>query len=511
MTQQEKNNYLLRFKRFQQSRERLFAPKIFKAIRSQYNTVIQHAKAEGLEASLNRIDTTPISTTLKELYTDAATIYGAKVRADLQRQKARMPMGFSEAVRAMIEAYYKTDILNTSQGITDTTKDLIREVFSNAYEIGLGIDDIIVQLENTELSRIRARLIARTETVTAANQGAMFVGSQSGYPLNKEWLAAIDNRTRRDHAAVNGIVIPFADYFDVNGYKMMQPGDRGGRDGNLKTPAKEVCNCRCTVLMIPVTGVGSLQPVITRPSIKPLPFTGTKEDAKADIKALFKEKYGMDIKSVNFHDDMPIDKINRYGKKIEELTNDYNIPDFVKQSTPEIEFKSTASTYGSVSSFNFGKSILKVNFGHNTDATRGLPERVTLFSNIKEIRFAGKSRTDSDKEELATLVHEFAHFISTDRQTAHGAMDASIPAFWKEAKSLKNKYSREVKPLISYYSQESIEDRSKKLNEFYLGDYASTKLNEFMAEAFTEYKLKTNPSKYAKLMGELIDKYFKNK
>jgi len=305
MTQQEKNNYLLRFKRFQQSRERLFAPKIFKAIRSQYNTVIQHAKSEGLEASLNRIDTTPISTTLKELYTDAATIYGAKVRADLQRQKARMPMGFSEAVRAMIEAYYKTDILNTSQGITDTTKDLIREVFSNAYEIGLGIDDIIVQLENTELSRIRARLIARTETVTAANQGAMFVGSQSGYPLNKEWLAAIDNRTRRDHAAVNGIVIPFADYFDVNGYKMMQPGDRGGRDGNLKTPAKEVCNCRCTVLMIPVTGVGSLQPVITRPSFVPAKTVKEAEDRmlqlgvkKADIGSYSNEHFNQMLRAI---------------------------------------------------------------------------------------------------------------------------------------------------------------------------------------------------------------------
>jgi hypothetical protein len=30
-----------------------------------------------------------------------------------------------------------------------------------------------------------------------------------------------------------------------------------------------------------------------------------------------------------------------------------------------------------------------------------------------------------------------------------------------------------------------------------------------MAEGFTEYKLKSNPSKYAKLIGQLIDKYYK--
>ena len=30
-----------------------------------------------------------------------------------------------------------------------------------------------------------------------------------------------------------------------------------------------------------------------------------------------------------------------------------------------------------------------------------------------------------------------------------------------------------------------------------------------MAEAFTEYKLNSNPSKYALEVGKLIDKYFK--
>jgi hypothetical protein len=30
-----------------------------------------------------------------------------------------------------------------------------------------------------------------------------------------------------------------------------------------------------------------------------------------------------------------------------------------------------------------------------------------------------------------------------------------------------------------------------------------------MAEGFTEYKLSSNPTKYAKEIGKLIDKYFK--
>ena len=39
--------------------------------------------------------------------------------------------------------------------------------------------------------------------------------------------------------------------------------------------------------------------------------------------------------------------------------------------------------------------------------------------------------------------------------------------------------------------------------------YAATNADEFAAEAFKEYKLRKNPSKYAAKVGALIDKYFK--
>jgi hypothetical protein len=47
------------------------------------------------------------------------------------------------------------------------------------------------------------------------------------------------------------------------------------------------------------------------------------------------------------------------------------------------------------------------------------------------------------------------------------------------------------------------------VNQISLGDYASTNIDEFMAESFTEYRLSSKPSKYAVLVGKLIDKYFK--
>lgn len=251
MTTAEKQTHWLTFHRFQQSREKYFAPSINRALRSQIDHFIHVYRVNGKDKAMHSFSSEPIIKALKPLYLDAGIVYGAKVRAYLNAQKARMPIGFNERMVALMQAYFQTDILNVSEGITATTRDLIQKVLSDAVEQGLGIDDIIKQLENTELSRIRARLIARTETVTAANQGAMFAAKDTGLLLNKEWLATQDSRTRHDHSRVNGQIVSIDKPFDVGGYDMQQPGARV-QDNGLPVPAKECVNCRCTVLFLPI-------------------------------------------------------------------------------------------------------------------------------------------------------------------------------------------------------------------------------------------------------------------
>lgn len=291
MTNEEKRSYLLRFHRFQKSREKHFAPLILAAIRSQYDTLLSDLKQGYTEQqALQKIDSSPVSKVLKSLYVDAGTIYGAKVRSDLNKlvpyrlqnpnsftqiknlqnhtfsgknnshildknisieMKARMPMGFSEEMRQLIEQYFSIDILNQSEGITETTRELIRQVFTDAYAKGEGIDDIIAQLKDTELSRVRSRLIARTETVTAANQGSLFVAKSTGLELNKEWLSASDSRVRMHHRHLNGQIVGIDDFFHDHGVTLKVPGARVQENG-LPVPASFVVNCRCTTLYVPV-------------------------------------------------------------------------------------------------------------------------------------------------------------------------------------------------------------------------------------------------------------------
>ena len=200
------HDHIQRFKTFQQNREKYFAPLINTELIKQYKQATTHIH-DGIHNAILKIDSAGMVRVIRHLYMDAGITYGAKIRADLNKQgllnQKRRAIGFSERMAQLIADYFRTDILNTSEGITNETRKLITEVFSKYYELGYGIDQIVKQLENTELSRVRARLIARTETVTAANKGALFVAKDTGLKLNKTWLSAHDNRTRSDHAEVD--------------------------------------------------------------------------------------------------------------------------------------------------------------------------------------------------------------------------------------------------------------------------------------------------------------------
>ena len=140
--------------------------------------------------------------------------------------------------------------------------------------------------------------------------------------------------------------------------------------------------------------------------------------------------------------------------------------------------------------------IKEINFGHQTtDNEERLIKRVG-----KDIygfqRYAAKSKVDKDKADLATLTHEFGHVIAV-RNKVMIERYPELQDFWLEL------------DIINAFYINEINDASKIANVF-LGKYAGTNKNEFLAEAFTEYKLSSNPSKYALEVGKLIDRYFKN-
>ncbi len=88
----------------------------------------------------------------------------------------------------------------------------------------------------------RTEMIARTETMRAANAGSREIYQANGIE-QKEWLTSIDGRERESHAEANGQIVGIDEPFIVGGEELMQPGDPSGSPG-------ETINCRCTVLPV---------------------------------------------------------------------------------------------------------------------------------------------------------------------------------------------------------------------------------------------------------------------
>lgn len=236
------------FKKFQQRREELWVGRIRKALRSQVKFWIDTYGLKPTNTDHIILDYAPIYNVLLALYIDAGTVWGAKIYSTLPKLpqpkvKARMPIGLSEFLIAAIKAYFDIDLLNDVQDISDTTRKQIILALKRAAEQGLGVDDTIKLMYDLAANPVRARLIARTETVTAANKGGALAAERTGLVLQKTWIAATDNRTRPDHREVNGTTIDGDELFTVGSDKMKQPGDRG--EQGRRTSAKNICNCRC--------------------------------------------------------------------------------------------------------------------------------------------------------------------------------------------------------------------------------------------------------------------------
>lgn len=127
-------------------------------------------------------------------------------------------------------------------GVEMETRQNILRAIARGYVDGLGQDGIADRILEVlpDISKARARVIARTETHGAANYGALQGAIATGQNMNKEWIAAGDERTRETHVAADAQIVGIADNFQIGSSFMAYPGDPSG-------PAEEVINCRCTL------------------------------------------------------------------------------------------------------------------------------------------------------------------------------------------------------------------------------------------------------------------------
>jgi HK97 family phage portal protein len=200
--------------------------------------------------------TKSLRTTLKAQTKRAIETFGRAVLKDGKSLpgviETKANLKFDSFVTSYVEERSGTQVTT----ITNTTRKEIRRIISEwtseAITSGDSVDELskFLQMEFEGLSSKNAMRIARTEVGLASNNGALAAVKSLEIPtMHKEWVSALDDRTRddpnlADHASVgeeNG-EIPIEAYFKVNPDLLMEgPGDPSA-------PAEQVINCRCVLV-----------------------------------------------------------------------------------------------------------------------------------------------------------------------------------------------------------------------------------------------------------------------
>lgn len=167
---------------------------------------------------------------------------------DLAGEHAAQFTQATDRVRAFADEWTAKHV----QGVSETTRDVIRATLRQSYEDGRGAAGAMQDLRDkfeamigADGSPARADTIARTETTAMLNGGAEVARADlvaRGASVVKSWLSVRDALVRDDHAELDDATsdepIDAKEPFD-NG--LMFPGDPSG-------DAADVANCRCTVV-----------------------------------------------------------------------------------------------------------------------------------------------------------------------------------------------------------------------------------------------------------------------
>lgn len=151
------------------------------------------------------------------------------------------------AFRIQVAEWVRRIAPERARRIADRSQQAVTDTLAQAALEGVGEAETARRLRaevGGTLARSRARTIARTEVGAAQNVALILIADDAGLRVRRQWLANEDSRTRPTHAAADGQIIEPGERFRVGSAHLAHPSDPNG-------PAREVINCRCTVLLLP--------------------------------------------------------------------------------------------------------------------------------------------------------------------------------------------------------------------------------------------------------------------
>ena len=188
----------------------------------------------------------PIAEAMQTFYN---TAWNKQSRGYVKWLKANLPpqatigVGFENPIMdAALKEYFATIGGQHIRDINETSLKKIQKAFTDALENNEGFRGAERRLmKEVDMSKTRARMIARTESVMVTNACKFTQAELMPIEMEKTWMHDHPKMPRDWHIALSGKTIDLKDKFNADGTLMKHPGDPAGGAGNN-------INCKCTML-----------------------------------------------------------------------------------------------------------------------------------------------------------------------------------------------------------------------------------------------------------------------
>jgi hypothetical protein len=266
MNASQRRKYSRKVEKINRRLENEWFNRIRKTIQLKANIVISRLRAGGTSSAFsylsNDLGNPDLANQVKNMYKAVGLVHAKRVNDELRSEprilKSIVEMfqtkriGFNSTWAAFVNDYLEKFLFEKiTFDVNSTTRDALMRAVQRGINEGLGVDDIIRILEDWPYARFKAARIVRTEINRAANVGAMAGGSTFQFEQQKEWIAAMDNRTRgtnpKDHAnhrELDGNIVN-----DGTAFTDVRNGDNLQFPGDPSASAASVINCRCSVAL----------------------------------------------------------------------------------------------------------------------------------------------------------------------------------------------------------------------------------------------------------------------
>ena len=273
-----------------------------------------------------------------------------KLRQEIKKFKP-LPL-FNVAFMNFLLAYYaefggEEIKLLTATYITAIVEEIRKATYENETVLQMR-DRIYKTVNSPNFYKWQALRIARTETTFAMNRAKLISGEVSGLTMEKYWIAKIDSRTRDIHAYMNGKKVGQNELFDVDGEKMLHPGDRTNG-----ASARNLVNCYLPGSIISSNIIEGQRSFYSGKAIEIVTRGGKRISITPNHKILTKNGF-VAAKDINIGDNLLCNKVNTNG--IVRFVNNYiNKKFFTVENVFSTLQKFWSSKHLVVSSLDFDK------------------------------------------------------------------------------------------------------------------------------------------------------------